>query len=419
MLRLLILLTLFAVAGCQRQASVKQTNTLTREAYVWQQTSSPALDEAVQIALPELDSLSFHAADIRFQRSIADVQKFPVPWAILKKSGKPVSLVIRIYADLLQPTVVQLDPLRDLIHELLATTREAGLSCREIQLDYDCPDSQVALYAKFMRELQRAIPEVRLPITALPSWLNSPDFPELAASAGEYILQVHSLTLPKPTEQSIMLFDPAAARKAVDRATQIGLPFRLALPTYRCTVIMDARGKRGSAYSENSPPPLEIGQHYISGTAEPNELATFVSQIQSHRPPHLTGLIWYRLPVSTDRMNWPWSTFQLVSQGTPPKSQWETKLDLRPQGFSTITIHNIGQQPELAPTRVIASWPANTFRAADALGGYVLEKTNTHTYFTPSPTTPPIVLQPGDKLTIGWIRLHPGNTAKISLERFK
>ena len=414
--RLFTLLTFLALAGCHRPVSQSDAPPLTREAYVWQQTSSPALDEAVEVALPTLDSLSFHAADIRFQRSIADVQKFPLPWAILKKSGKPVSLVIRIYADILHPTLEQIDPLRDLARELLDATRQAGLTCREIQLDYDCPDSQIALYANFIRSLQLEIPEVRLPITALPSWLKSPHFPELATSAGEYILQVHSLRLPKPTEKSITLFDPAAAWKALDRATQIGLPFRLALPTYRCTVIMDARGKRGSAYSENSPPPLEIGQHYISGTAEPDELAAFVSQIQSRRPPHLTGLIWYRLPVSTDRMNWPWSTFQLVSQAIAPKSQWEINLDPRPEGFSTITIHNIGQQPELVPSRVIASWPPNVFLAADALGGYILEQADTHTYFTPSPTLPPIILQPGSKLTIGWLRLTPGNTAKISLE---
>jgi len=414
--RLFTFLILLVLAGCERPTLKEETSPLTREAYVWQQTSTPALDEAVRIALPELESLSFHAADIRFQRSIADVQKFPVPWSILKKSGKPVSLVIRIYADLLQPSIEQIDPLRDLVHELLGAVREVGLDCREIQLDYDCPDSQVALYAKFIRDLQRAVPEVRLPITALPSWLKSPDFPELAASAGEYILQVHSLSLPKPNEKSITLFDPTAAWKAVDRATQVGLPFRLALPTYRCTVVMDARGKRGSAYSENSPPSLENGQHYLSGTAEPDELAAFVSQIQSNRPPLLTGLIWYRLPVSTDRMNWPWFTFQLVSQGIPPKSQWETKLDLRPEGFSTITIHNVGQQPELAPARVIASWPPNAFIAADALGGYVLNQADAHTYFTPLLILPPIVLQPGDKLTIGWIRLTPGEAAKISLE---
>ncbi len=414
--RLFLFLILTVGTACHRQEKIASPTPLTREAYVWQQSSSPALDDVVRIALPELDSLSCRAADIRFSRSIADVQKFPIPWTILKKSGKPVSLVIRIYADFLQPSVEQIDPLRDLIRELLDAVKEAGLSCREIQLDYDCPDSQIALYAKFIRDLQHAVPEVPLPITALPSWLKSPDFHELAASAGEYILQVHSLSLPGPAAKDITLFESGAAGKAMERAAQIGLPFRLALPTYRCTVIMDARGKRGSAYSENSPPPLETGQHYISGTAEPTELATFVSQLQARRPPLLTGLIWYRLPVSTDRMNWPWPTFQLVSQGIIPASRWEIRLDPRPEGFSTVIISNAGQRPELAPANIFATWPGAEFVAADALGGYTLEKTDSNCIFTPSPTLPPIVLQPGDKLTIGWIRLSPGHVATISLE---
>jgi Protein of unknown function (DUF3142) len=414
--RLLLFLTLVLLAGCHRPAATTTQSPLTREAYVWQQAESPALTDAVRIALPELSSLSFHAADIHFAGKTASVQKFPIPWSLLAKSGKPVSLVIRIYSGSLGSP--EIDPMRDLIHDLLAATHEAGLTCREIQLDYDCSESYLPDYAEYLGALRRAVPEVPLPITALPTWLPYPEFRDLARIAGQYVLQVHSLTLPGPRASSVTLFDPATARRAIQRASDIGLPFRLALPTYRCNVIMDTHGRRGSAYSENATPPLEFGQHYLSGTAEPTELAAFVNKLQSTRPPFLTGIIWYRLPISTDRMNWPWSTFQLVSQGRVPISRLESKLEPHPEGFSTIVIRNTGEQPEVAPATVKASWPAAAFIAADGLAGYSVEKApdSSNCLFRSSLNSPPTILPPGASLTVGWLRLKPSEVAHISLE---
>lgn len=404
---------LIALTGCQR-APERASVPLTREAYVWQQVASPALEEAVRGALPALDSLSFHAADIRFTESGVRAQEFPVSWPVLAKDGRPVSLVVRIYARTLDGSEEQVDAVRDVIRSLRSTAQKAGLACREVQLDYDCADSKLSLYADFLRGLRKAVPETPLPITVLPSWLDQPAFRPLAEAASEYILQVHSLHTPRPDDQSITLFEATAAQRAIDRASALGSPFRLALPTYRSTVIMEKLGKRGPAYSENRPPPLEPGQRYVSGTAELAEIAPFVARLLKQPPAHLTGLIWYRLPVATDRMNWPWSTFQLVSTGVIPKSQLTTALDVRPEGFSTILVRNTGEQPEKAPERIRVSYLGSI--SADGLAGYALERDKDTLIFSAPHHTPPTILQPGAQLTIGWLRSPQTEGIKIFLE---
>lgn len=79
-------------------------------------------------------------------------------------------------------------------------------------------------------------------ITALPAWLNQPAFKRLISAVDDYVLQVHSLERPNSPEAAFTICDPAAARRAVERAAQFAVPFRVALPTYGYAIAYDRQG---------------------------------------------------------------------------------------------------------------------------------------------------------------------------------
>ncbi len=89
----------------------------------------------------------------------------------------------------------------------------------------------------------RGISRTPLSITALPTWLERSGFKGLASSAGSYVLQVHSLERPKDINTRFELCDSKAARRAVDLAGKVGVPFRVALPTYGYLIAFDSEGK--------------------------------------------------------------------------------------------------------------------------------------------------------------------------------
>lgn len=86
-------------------------------------------------------------------------------------------------------------------------------------------------YTCLLAQMRAALPAAELSITALPDWLGSPNFAQLAQRVDFYVLQVHGLTLPTTLEVPAPIFDPARAARYVQEATTIGVPFHVALPT--------------------------------------------------------------------------------------------------------------------------------------------------------------------------------------------
>ena len=126
---------------------------------------------------------------------------------------------------------------------LVAEARTNQIKPVELQIDYDCATAKLGDYRAWLAVVQNRIAPLPVTITALPTWLDSPAFVALAAAATNYVLQVHSLTKPEDINTPFLLCDPVAARRAVARAGEIGVPFRVALPTYTYIVAFNAAGK--------------------------------------------------------------------------------------------------------------------------------------------------------------------------------
>lgn len=386
---------------------------LTKEAYVWQRTPSEALDRALQKG-DMLDGLHVLAAEVSFQGGGIQVQRSRLPWKSLAALQRPMGLVIRISKAEGGLGTGQVDAIRSLTESLLAEARSAGAVCGEVQIDYDCADSKIRSYAEFLEGLAKTMPEVPLAFTALPSWLDRHGFNRLAKSTGNYVLQVHSLRLPKANDSRAVLFERRAALKAIILAERHRIPFRVALPTYRCAVVFDAEGQKVAVVSETDPPVLEEGMKMVVGDSNPAELAGFVHDLEQRRSRWLTGILWYRLPVETDRMNWAWPTFVAVNAGQVPEARMEVSLAPQKQGYSRIEIRNRGDGPGIAPAEIVVSWEGGKLEAADGLGGYSLA-TDIQPKSCRLISTRDTELPPGETMIAGWVRLADPQSLSVTI----
>jgi hypothetical protein len=166
-------------------------------------------------------------------------------------------------------------------------------------------------------------------------------------------------------------------------------------------VAISSSGKIVGVSNEGRSPVWPANIHTVTVRAKAPELAQLVQEWAHQRPGVMTGLIWYRLPVSTDHMNWRWPTLAAVMQGKIPRSSLLVKVSQN-NPYDVLVI-NDGEQDELMPAHVSVQWENVALVADDAINGFALENnTNRVTFWTKEK---PTNLAPGEIRVIGWLRL--------------
>lgn len=402
------------LAGCGRDEPYQRTSPLPHEAFVWQRVWTPEVRAAVEGA--EMEKLHVLAAEVRFEGKRAVVTRIQPHWPALRRFKNRIGAVIRIHASAAATgwdwdacdTVVQLaSSIRD-------EAAEAGLGYAEIQIDYDCPKSKLRDYVTLVISLQAALPPDTLRITALPSWLQPRHHDlsvlELLKLCPSYVLQVHSLHLPQ-NEGMIGLVDIKEAKTAVARAVEIGVPFRVALPTYSCVVEFADDGRVKDVHGEDLPAGFSLAsdRHSVLDS-DAYALAGLVIEWQRHASEKLQSVIWYRLPVSTDRLNWPAEVLPKIMRGEQLKRGWSVQLEPSPEGHQEVVLLQQGDAPDDLPRQIQITHT----EAADGLRGYVVEGQPPGTIMLRLASPPRFGrVRPGGKITAGWIRSGGQSEARI------
>lgn len=371
---LLFALGLLALA-CQPLP--RASGPLPQEAYVWQRAWTAAVRQAV-LGAGDFAGLTVLAAEVDLSHSPLRAFRVGIHWPTLREAGRPVGLALRIgrfqgwgggtgrFAD--DPETVQ--RLADLAGELAEQARSQGIEIREIQLDYDCPESKLTDYPVLVEAVRKRVSPAPVTITALPSWLRQQKaFRNLSRSADGVVLQVHWL---RPG-----LVDPREAVRSVEEAAKAGRPFRVALPTY----------SQGEA------------------KADPDALAALVRKWTADRPPELSGLVWYRLPVEPDVRNWPRKTLDAVMAGRAPRREIRTALRRPEAALVEIDLLNTGETEVPLPSPVGLRWNSDTLVAADGLSGYRLLQQGPREARLEG-SDPIRALRPGERRTIAWLRFQ-------------
>jgi hypothetical protein len=290
---------------------------LRQEVYVWQRAWTPAVQTAVQTHGSNFAEIAVLAGEISWPTNRQpQLIRVALATEALVKSGRPVGLALRInpYAGPFTNDAVA-EFIAATALRLVAEARTNRLPLAELQIDFDCAESKLDGYAFWIETVRQRVAPLPVTITTLPSWLDSRAFAKLARQVPNYVLQVHSAARPQSAAASFTLCDPRAARRAVTRAGRLGVPFRVALPTYGYEMAFDPGGVFLGLTAEGPSPawPTNAVRRRVESNQE--ELAKLMRGWTQRRPQALRGVIWYRLPVATDRHNWDWPTLDRVRRG--------------------------------------------------------------------------------------------------------
>jgi hypothetical protein len=389
------------IAACAEKPSVP-SGPLEHEGYLWQDPGRAAATAAIERARGKLSAIAILVAEGSARDGKLVFREIEHP-----PTGSDIAQVIRLGQSTNQ--LVWSPENRGAIARQVA--RLAALGPREIQIDFDCPVRRLGDYHDLLEDLRARAGPVPLAFTALPSWLESRAFPDLARAFPRFVLQVHSLALPSSPDGPVILCDPEAARRAVAKASALGVEFRVALPTYGSELLFGFDGKILDVVSEDAAgvPAAAIARRERV-FADPEAMSALVRDWTDHRPRGLTGICWYRLPVEGDRRNWTWATLADAMEGKARTATAEIHAAPGHGGAFHLTLVNPGDAHAPFPGKIVL--PPGTL-AADASRPYSPEGGSSPVLLhdPADPIWP--WLAPGERRVVGWFR-HPNPPAKLS-----
>ena len=287
---------------------------------------------------------------------------------------------------------------------MLTEAHRRGIEPVELQLDFDAATSRLDVYRALLQAVRREVRPPKLVITTLPDWLRSPAFAALVAETDSYVLQVHSLEKPGTIDDDFTLCDPAKAMAWIERAAQLGHPFRVALPSYGYRLVFDAAGKFTALEAEGPTQKWPEGFSRRAVIADATEIAHCVQLLLATPPRGCEGLAWFRFPTADDELAWAWPTLRSVMQGRIPPARLVLQGMPAVNGTLDLILANTGET-NAEPVAFRVTWQDARLLAADALAGWQLEREGPTTLIVrPPPHGSNGSLRPGDTLQVAWLR---------------
>lgn len=306
-----------------------------RAFYLWQRSWTPETELAVRACDRPLSAFAAELSRDKTERSAA-------PAEFWRRPG--VTAVFRLRLD-----AFSTEGFRRLAAEIVRN------GCPRVQLDADIPERRLAEYADRLKELRQALPaSVReFSITALPCHLPHAAFADAARQADYYVLQLHGLDVPRNIEEPYALLDPAVARTAIVRARKLGRPFRLALPTYAYRLSFDpGTGAFAAISAEGGAPPEGRWNNRLAAPGP-----ALLRDLLRENPD--LPVIWFRLPVRGDLLNYDRETIAQLETGVIPVERLD--IELRRTAPNAVELRVTPRaRIQLEPLRLELSWPRRT-----------------------------------------------------------
>jgi len=393
-------------AGSPRPQDLRQ------DTYIWQRQWTAATADAAHGTDKTIRQLLVLAAEFPATDGASHkMNRIPVPWEKLR--GRDIGVVLRIH----RPDKAFFDGDPRPLAETVGTTASQVLTdartlrIHECQIDFDCPTRSLETFAPLMRALRAREADMRWTFTALPDWLGRDGFGDLARSADGFVLQVHSLKLPEAAARVVPLCTVEESVRWIGRASRVGVPFRVALPTYFSRVFFDLSGRVIDVVSEE--PESAAAQQADAVALAVTEVDTLLdlrARLWCKPPANFEGICWFRLPTADDRWILSTEAFAKVLRGARPKSGIRLRADAQPEGFLKIVAENTGEIPVVPPIRVSLIWDdGHRLVAADGVAATRMRPSGCGATVEWREREWPTLLAPGERRILGWIRLDPAD----------
>src|SRR5581483_8556357 len=166
---------------------------------------------------------------------------------------------------------------------------------------------------------------------------------------------------------------------------------------YGVRVAFDAGGRPLAAEAEADAPDGIVGDAREL-RAEPQHVARLLRDLERAPPPHLAGVLWFRLPTDDDRRAWSLATLRAVVVGAPLAAHFEARLVDAADGARDLIVANRGVVDAAPPSLRV---DARACLAGDAGQGYDLRHGTGVWRFVAAGDAP---LRAGRERSVGWLR---------------
>lgn len=383
---------------------------LAHAVYVWQEMWTPAVERAVAQTSSMVSGVMIFAAELRAEEGRLVAAPKQIDWPALARAARTVTLVVRaddralrlIFAD--RPAAARL--IARQAEELTARARAAGAHLSGgLQLDFDVPTARLGDYHNLIELLRPKLPGLELSITALPAWLGSGEFKRLVAGLSYFVLQVHWIEPPRDINSPAVLVNYARLPGWFKKAAATGVPFMVALPTYGYRIYFDAAGRYTGLSAEGAPRVTKPGGQMREVRADAAALAGVVRGLAARPPRNCLGVVWFRLPVEGDALNWSWPELRAVMAGRAPAPHFSTELRTPKPGLYEIWLANTGEGTARGEVAIPLAVRAGVrVLAREPLGGFHFDAAGDKLH-GPAPA-------PGAARLIAWIRVATGGTSE-------
>ncbi len=413
----LLSLVVFALFSGDSPEVPRGSGPLSQSAYVWRMAWDGPVSEAVRIRAPGFSGIVVLAAEVDWRSGHPSIRRANPDWSALAATSGPVGLAIRIerfggpFSARGEPAAA----LRQLARSLVREAGSQNVPVAELQLDFDCAGAKLPGYQLWVEAVRKEIRPTPVGITALPSWLNQRSCRDLFAAADSVTLQVHSLERPIDESTPVRICDPDAARRAIERAAQLGVPFRVALPTYGYLLAFDERGTFAGASAEGPRPDWPKTHRLRALRTDPAAMADLVNGWTRERPAALQGVVWYRLPVAGEQFNWTWPTLASVMKGARPEPRLIAQAERTRAGLHDLTLANRGTCVDTNAWTVSVTWENARLLSCDGLSNFEIRNSDDHSLILHSRG---LVggLPPGKAIPVAWLRLDSDHEAQLNIK---
>jgi hypothetical protein len=279
------------------------------------------------------------------------------------------------------------------INTIVKHLKEKNVPIQGIEIDYDCANSKLYNYAVFLHKIRQSIESnISLSITALPSWIDEPNLPQVLKEINYSVLQVHSVMGPRNG-----IFNDKFALNNILRYNSITpVPFRVALPAYSSLIQFDDNGKAVSVENEivRSMRNRSSAKEY---EVNPEAVNYMINKLNQKSLKKFKGYVWFRLPVIEDKRSWALPTLLAVVNNKKLYSRLKIISEKR-DGIVDLKLKNEGN---IDATISYISVSAENCSIEEPLSYFSIKKTHRTLRFT---LQSPLKIKAGHTIPVGWLK---------------
>lgn len=341
---ILLLILLIIITGSVVTIKLKPAD-LKTEFYIWQRNWTQKVQASVARAAEHANGFMILSGEFDVRKNHMAFSPVHVRWDIFSLSDTVVTLVFRIRT----PVSCFLENngteqtgafIEKHLSKIITDVREKGIQVSGVQLDYDCPTSDLSEYGRLLTYLIGLHPDWAWSVTTLPTWLPHEEFEKLVARLDYFVLQTYTFQRPVKLGDDLSVIHTAEIPKYIEQASSAITPFYVALPTYGYAVIFDENGCFTGLEAETASHQWAPAYTVKKVMSQPADIALIVSQLNTDSPKGMLGMAWFRLPVDGDTYNWSWPTLLAVMKGRLPEISYQAELRRVNSGLYEVWVTN-------------------------------------------------------------------------------